>query len=95
MTKQERVLYLRNHPAVAVRIFDLTQQAIWAHVLMGSNQPLGKITDYWRRIEVVNNICSFVYFKLCHYFIILLFYFKIVSNAGYSSHALYDMRKKR
>jgi hypothetical protein len=94
LTKQQRLLYLRNHPAVAVRIFDLTQQAIWSHILMGNNHPLGKIVDYWRRIEVTIHQKMLFCFVLKS-FITLSFHYKIVSDAGYSSHALNDMCAKR
>jgi len=39
-----------------VRLFDLTQQCIWDCILQGSNKPLGKIADFWRRIEVTSII---------------------------------------
>jgi hypothetical protein len=43
---------LRNHPATVARLFEIKQECIWNNILQGSNEPIGKITDYWRRIEV-------------------------------------------
>jgi hypothetical protein len=44
---------LRSHPALVARLFELKQDSIWKQILHGKNEPLGKITDYWRRIEVI------------------------------------------
>ena len=52
-SESERIKILREHPAIAARLFQLKQECLWECVLLGSNQPMGKIIDYWRRIEVI------------------------------------------
>ena len=52
MSKEERVLFLRNHPAIAARMFHLKQQCVWECLILNSKaQPLGKVVDYWIRVE--------------------------------------------
>jgi len=51
LTKAERAELLRSHPMIAARIHALSQEAFWKYVLNGRDQPVGKITDYWRRVE--------------------------------------------
>jgi hypothetical protein len=58
----ERIALLRQHPALAARLFHLKQQCIWDCILMGENKPLGEIVDFWRRIEVVVINLQNVYF---------------------------------
>jgi hypothetical protein len=52
LNKEDRILLLRRHPALAARLFDLKQKCIWKCILEGNDAPLGKISDFWRRIEV-------------------------------------------
>ena len=50
--KDERSKILKHHPALAARLFQYKQECIWDCILHGRSQPIGQITDYWRRIEV-------------------------------------------
>ena len=52
LTKEKRRIILQRHPALAARLFQLKQKCLWDCVLEGSNEPLGHILDFWRRIEV-------------------------------------------
>jgi hypothetical protein len=52
MTKEERTIILRNHPALAARLFELKQNCLWDCILRGKDNPIGEIVDYWRRVEV-------------------------------------------
>lgn len=54
MTQKARLELLRNHPATAARIYDAKQECLWQQILLGTNRPLGIITDYWRRVEVIS-----------------------------------------
>ena len=51
-SKSEREKLLRQHPALMARMFCLKQDAVWKTIIQGKDQPLGEITDYWRRVEV-------------------------------------------
>jgi hypothetical protein len=44
---------LKAHPVLAARMFHLKQICLWNYILLGKNRPLGKIVDFWRRIEVM------------------------------------------
>ena len=50
--KEKRSKILKDHPALAARLFQYKQDCIWDCLLQGRSQPVGQITDYWRRIEV-------------------------------------------
>jgi hypothetical protein len=52
LSECERYELLRRHPATAARLFDLKQDCLWKCIILGENEPLGKVVDYWRRIEV-------------------------------------------
>ena len=47
----DRLALLRNHPAMAIRLFDIKQNAIWEKIIMGVAQPFGVVRDFWRRVE--------------------------------------------
>ena len=52
MSKEDRVLFLRNHPAIAARMFHLKQECVWECLIINSkSQPLGKVVDFWIRVE--------------------------------------------
>lgn len=51
LTLVERERVLKNHPALAARLFDLKQRCIWDYVLKGRARPFGEIVDTWRRVE--------------------------------------------
>ena len=51
LTKSERAELLRSHPMIAARIHALSQDAFWKYVLNGRDRPVGKLTDFWRRVE--------------------------------------------
>jgi hypothetical protein len=36
---------------IAARIHALSQEAFWKYVLNGRDKPVGKLTDFWRRVE--------------------------------------------
>jgi hypothetical protein len=55
LTSTDRSAMLRDHPALAARIFDSKITCIFDHVLMGQAKPFGDIVDFWIRIEVKNN----------------------------------------
>ena len=54
---------MRSHPAIAARLFDIKQECIWKHILLGEAKPFGIITDYWRRVEVlfIRVLCAFIF----------------------------------
>jgi hypothetical protein len=51
LSAELRESILRAHPFMSARVHALQQEAYWANVLQGENQPLGEITDYWLRAE--------------------------------------------
>jgi hypothetical protein len=51
MDLEQREQFLKNHPALSARLFDLKQKCFWDYVVKGTARPLGEITDTWRRIE--------------------------------------------
>jgi hypothetical protein len=51
LSKSKRLEILRSHPALSCRLFDIKQDILWENVIMGKHNPLGKVTDYWRRTE--------------------------------------------
>jgi hypothetical protein len=60
LNEASRMDLLRNHPAIVARLFDTKQECIWKYLLMGQNEPLGKVTDYWRRVEVRPNMMMYL-----------------------------------
>ena len=62
LDENTRLQLLRSHPAILARLFDIKQECLWKHLLMGEAQPFGPITDYWRRVEVFIWRDSIVYF---------------------------------
>lgn len=52
MQKIERTTILKDHPALAARLFHLKQKCLWDTILLGKSKPIGHIVDYWRRVEV-------------------------------------------
>ena len=62
LTKDQRKSMLQRHPALAARLFELKQKCLWDCVLGGTNEPLGHILDFWRRIEVTM-LCMNTLFK--------------------------------
>jgi len=50
-TKSRRLEELRNHPALAARIFAIKQQCIFDYLIGGSARPFNAIIDVWRRVE--------------------------------------------
>lgn len=61
-----RARLLRDHPALVARIFHEKQECIWNYILMGSDNPVGRIEEYMRRVEVI------IYFFTTTYGIIML-----------------------
>jgi hypothetical protein len=51
LSKLQRQIILRDHPFMSARMHSLQQAAFWKHVLGGEDKPLGKILDYWCRVE--------------------------------------------
>jgi hypothetical protein len=51
LNRKEREKLLRLHPQISARIHALQQDAYWEHILNGNSKPLGKIKDFWRRVE--------------------------------------------
>ena len=50
-TKAERVRMLRDHPVLAARLFEIRSRLFFFHVMCGEGEPLGKISDWWMRLE--------------------------------------------
>jgi len=51
LTKSERAQLVRQYPAISARIFHLHQDALFQHIFKGEDAPLGKLLDFWRRVE--------------------------------------------
>ena len=60
LNKDERTDLLRRHPALSARLFHYKQDCIWKCILQGASKPVGEIVDYWRRVEVILNVFSFL-----------------------------------
>jgi len=52
LTKSQRLTILKESPALSARLFHLKQNIFWNTVLLGQHEPLGRIGDWWRRVEV-------------------------------------------
>ena len=52
LTLLERNNILKKHPCLAARLFKIKQDLIWKCIFNGKNQPLGKINESWRHMEV-------------------------------------------
>lgn len=50
-TKAERTRTLGEHPALAVRLYQLKMEGLWKYVIQGEHKPCGEVMDIWRRIE--------------------------------------------
>jgi len=51
LTLAQRTELLVNHPALAVRMFDFQQTALFETIILGHSKPFGDILDLWIRIE--------------------------------------------
>lgn len=51
LTAGDRAKILREHPALAARIFDAKVTALFKHIYRGEDEPFGHVTDDFNRIE--------------------------------------------
>ena len=51
LTNSERAQLVRQFPAISARVFMLHQEAMFNIIFQGRDQPLGEISDFWRRVE--------------------------------------------
>ena len=64
-TKQERVQMLRDHPVLAARLFEIRSRLLFEKIFCGEDNPLGKLSDWWMRLEFQGNISlSTIFFRL-------------------------------
>ena len=50
-TWEQRMIMLKEHPVMAVRVYHARIQALINKIILDGEQPLGEIIDYWMRIE--------------------------------------------
>ena len=58
LSKKARVDMLRDHPVLAARLFEIRSRLLFWEVFNGADQPFGKISDFWGRVEFQGEIIA-------------------------------------
>ena len=68
-TKKERVQMLRDHPVLAARLFEIRSRLLFEKVFCGEDNPLGKLSDWWMRLEFQGEFVSMMIRGLSLFFL--------------------------